>query len=117
MLTDHRRDEAGFATVWGLCWILVCMLVGWLALLTAMVVARQHHLDGAADLTSLSAAARLQRGGDACALAERIAHDNHASMTRCSVEDDDVLVEVRDTVTLPFGFRGQLVATARAGPR
>jgi len=114
MATD--RDEAGFATVWGLCWIVVCLLVAWMALLASMVVARQHHLDGAADLTSLSAAARLQRGGDPCELAERIAQDNHASMSSCRVEGHDVVVEVRDVVDLPFGMQGQLVATARAGP-
>ncbi len=116
MLSDRGRQEAGFATVWGLCWVVVCVCTTWLVLLAAMVVARQHRLDGAADLASLSGAARLQRGGDACALAERVARENHATLGRCRVERDDVVVEVRDDVELPFGFEGRLEATARAGP-
>jgi hypothetical protein len=57
------RDD-GYATVWAVGWMLVLGLVAWAALLVSIAVARQHHLDGAADLAALSGAQALQRGQD-----------------------------------------------------
>ncbi|MBA3308495.1 MAG: flp pilus-assembly TadE/G-like family protein [Nocardioidaceae bacterium] len=110
------RAEAGVATVWGVAWIFVCLSIGWLGLVAAMVVAGQHHVDAAAELASLSGAARLQRGGDACELAGVVAADNDVEVTSCAVEGSDVVVAVATSVALPFGLDGRLVAVSRAGP-
>lgn len=114
---DARRPyEEGVATVWAIAWIFVCLTIGWVGVVVAAVVAAQHHLDAAADLSVLSAAAELQRGRDACAAAFDIARDNGVGITGCRVDGDDVVVTVARTVSLPFGVHGRLRSTARAGP-
>ncbi|MBA2773276.1 MAG: flp pilus-assembly TadE/G-like family protein [Nocardioidaceae bacterium] len=113
---DRAHRELGFATVWGIAWIVVCLSLGWLTLLVAAAVARQHHLDAAADLAALSGAAQLQRGGEACATARRIAGDNDADVLSCTINGDDLLLEVVDVVDLPAGLDIRIVAQARAGP-
>lgn len=119
-MTPNRRSrirgERGIATVWAVTWIVCCLCVGWLALVLAMAVAKQHHLDGAADLVSLSAASQLVAGGDACAAAERIARANDVELVTCTIEGDDVLVSVGDVVDLPWGIDGRITSVARAGP-
>jgi secretion/DNA translocation related TadE-like protein len=104
------------ATLWGLAWIFVCMTVAWLAVVAAAAVAAQHRVDSAADLSALSAAARLQRGDDACGAAVEIALENDASLSRCRVDGADVVVTVGRRIELPLGLHGQLTSTARAGP-
>jgi secretion/DNA translocation related TadE-like protein len=108
--------DDGIATVWGLAWLVVLLSLGWLAVMSAGVAAAQHHLDGAADLAALSGAARLQRGGDACAVARQIAAANTADLTDCRIEGNDLVVTVRGSVQLPFGLDGTMRAQARAGP-
>ena len=110
------RREDGFATIWGVTWILVTMFVGWVCLLVAFAVARQHHVDGAADLVALSGAARVQDGGDGCDAASQRAADNSVTLVECELRGQDVVVEVRTTLHLPFGIEGRLVSRARAGP-
>lgn len=114
--TGCRRSERGVATVWGLGWVLVCLSVGWISLLASGVVASQHHLDAAADLASLAAAARSQVGGDGCAAAREVAAGNGVQVVACADEGGDVIVTTKDTVALPFGLDGRLFSTARAGP-
>jgi len=114
---DPTHRDQGFATVWGIAWIVFCLSLGWLALLAAAAVARQHHLDGAADLAALSGAAQLQRGGEACATARTIAADNDADVLSCTIDGDDLVLEVVDVVSLPVGLDVRIVAHARAGPR
>jgi secretion/DNA translocation related TadE-like protein len=111
-----RRGEAGVAAVWGLAWLVVCLSFGWLAVEAANVASVQHHLDGAADLAALSGAARLQRGGAACAVAEQIAEANTADLTECRIEGSDLVVTVHGWMRLPFGLDGTITAQARAGP-
>lgn len=113
---ERRPTESGFATVWGLSWILVCLSIGWTCLVASAVVARQHHLDAAADLASLAGAARLQVGLDGCPAARQTADGNDVRLTQCRVDGDDVVVTVADSVVLPFGLAGRLVSTSRAGP-
>jgi secretion/DNA translocation related TadE-like protein len=112
----RRRTDEGLATVWAVAWIFVCLMIGWLGQLVAIVVSAQHHLDGAADLSSLSGAAQLERGRDGCAAAEGIARANLATTSRCLVDGQDVVVTVGAVVPLPFGLHGRLTSTARAGP-
>ncbi len=111
-----RREESGIASIWAVSWILAISSVGWLAVLATSVASRQHHLDGAADLVSVSAAARLQRGGNPCALAAEIASANKVVMSSCRVDGPDVLITVESVMKLPFGLDGGLTAVARAGP-
>jgi secretion/DNA translocation related TadE-like protein len=111
-----RTREGGIATVWGITWIFVCMIVSWLAVVAAAAVAAQHRLDAAADLSVLSAASRLQRGADPCVEAARIAFDNRASVTRCRIDGADVVVTVSRRLQLPLGLHAELTTTARAGP-
>lgn len=113
-MTADRED--GIATIWAVAWIFVTATFGWVGLLAATLTAAQHHVDGAADLVSLSAAARLQHGGDACAAAGQIARDNAVVLSSCQVEGDDVVVEVSDQIRLPLGLQGRLSSMARAGP-
>ncbi|MBA2561012.1 MAG: flp pilus-assembly TadE/G-like family protein [Propionibacteriales bacterium] len=115
---DHRaaRRDDGLATVWGVAWVAVCLTVGWLAVTATAIMSAQHHLDGAADLAAVSAAARLQSGGDACGVAERIAQANHAELAGCQVDGSDVVVSVAGSIVLPFGLDGGMTSMARAGP-
>jgi secretion/DNA translocation related TadE-like protein len=112
----HSRSESGIASIWAAWWLLACAIVGGLAFVGASVAARQHHLDGAADLAAVSAAARLQRGGDPCRAAAEIANANDVSLRSCRVVSHDVVVSVTESLSLPFGIGGRLGAEARAGP-
>jgi secretion/DNA translocation related TadE-like protein len=112
----RAHGERGIATAWGIAWIFVCLTIGWVAVVATAVVADQHRLDDAADLSSLSAAAELQHGGPACTVAAEIASHNGAGLHRCRVDGDDVVVTVERGLSLPFGVRGRLTSTARAGP-
>ncbi len=111
-----NRPEPGIATVWAVAWMSVCLSIGWLGLLAATIASRQHHLDGAADLAALSAAARHERAGDACAVASAVAVGNDVAVQDCSLRGEDVVVTVSDSVSLPFSIAGDLTATSRAGP-
>lgn len=110
------RREHGMATVWAVGWMAVCLTVAWVALVLAAAAARQHQVDGAADLVSLSAAARLQRGGDACAAAASVAGANRVVLDECQVDGTDVRVAVRAPLDLPFGIHRWVRGEARAGP-
>lgn len=113
---QRRLDQSGVATVWAVTWIFVVSSVGWLGITAASIATRQHQLDGAADLVSLSAAGRLQRGGDPCVLAAEVASANRVSITSCQRDGSDVVVTVATSINLPFGVDGGLTASARAGP-
>ena len=104
------------ATVWAVAWIFVCLTFGWVALLATSIVSAQHHLDGAADLASLSGGARLQRGGDPCGVAQAVARANRVELDHCETDGEDVVVDVSSSVQLPFGMSGRITARARAGP-
>lgn len=112
----RKNAQSGMASVWAVSWIAVCVTVGWFAVVTAAVEARQHQVDGAADLVSLSAASRLQHGGDACTAAAELAAANDVLLTRCHVNHEDVEVTVRTAMDLPFGMHRWIEGRARAGP-
>jgi secretion/DNA translocation related TadE-like protein len=78
------------------------------------VIAR-HRAQAAADLAALAAAGRLAEGADAaCAQASVVAQAMRTAVTRCVVEDLDVVVTVEAPVAL--GVWGPARAAARAGP-
>ncbi|MEP6665183.1 MAG: Rv3654c family TadE-like protein [Nocardioidaceae bacterium] len=113
---SRAGEERGIGTVWAVTWILCLLSIGWLALVLVMAVAEQHHLDGSADMVSLSAANQLDAGGDACAVAERVAEQNDVELLTCTIEGDDVFVSVGDVVGLPWGIDGHITSSSRAGP-
>ncbi len=108
--------QSGIASVWAIAWIFVCLTVGWVALALGVAVAGQHHVDAAADLTSLSAARTLQHAGAPCRTASVVAAANGVALTGCRVDGDDVVVAVRARLNLPFGLHPWVGGQARAGP-
>lgn len=112
----RHRGESGSATVWAAAWVLALLLVGEVGLVLGFAEARQHQVDAAADLASVSAAARMQRGDDPCESAARVAAANGVLLTDCKVQGGDVVVAVRSPVDLPFGLHPWVTASSRAGP-
>jgi secretion/DNA translocation related TadE-like protein len=110
------RPDHGVATVWAAWWLLIVGFLGMIAGVAVMVAARQHQVDGAADLVAVSAAARLQRGGEPCSSAEEVAVANDVRLESCRVDAPDVVVTVTRELRLPFGLGGRLRSAARAGP-
>jgi secretion/DNA translocation related TadE-like protein len=113
---DRRRVERGYATVWAVGWLTCCLCIAWLIWLLTAAVARQHHLDGAADLTALSAAAARQQGEGACEAAARVAQASQVELVDCTSDGMVVTVQVTDRFTLPIGSSVHLTSSSRAGP-
>jgi secretion/DNA translocation related TadE-like protein len=112
----RRKGSAGVATVLAVGWMVVLLMVGGVGLVLGYAASRQHHVDAAADLVALSAAAGLQRGADPCAVAGSVARANRVVLHGCRVARQDVIVSVRAQVRLPFGLHPWISAQARAGP-
>jgi secretion/DNA translocation related TadE-like protein len=112
-----RSGDRGSATVLAVVWMALLFTVVWIGLLAAAATARQHDLDGAADLVALSAAASLQSGGDPCVRAAAVAEANDVRLTECALIDaDDVRVTLVTELRLPMGIDQTMRAQARAGP-
>jgi secretion/DNA translocation related TadE-like protein len=80
------------------------------------VIAR-HRAQAAADLAALAAAVRLADGARAaCVRASELARAMHTVVTRCVIEDLDVLVTVDAPMTFGRLGVGPARASARAGP-
>jgi secretion/DNA translocation related TadE-like protein len=80
------------------------------------VIAR-HRAQAAADLAAVAAAVYLADGTRAaCSRASALALAMNAAITRCEVEDLDVLVTVETRVPIGRIAVGPARATARAGP-
>jgi secretion/DNA translocation related TadE-like protein len=80
------------------------------------VIAR-HRAQAAADLAAVAAAVHLGDGtGTACSQASTLARAMGAAVTRCLVEDLDVVITVETPVSLGRIGGGPARATARAGP-
>lgn len=112
-------DQRGAATVLVVAMTGVLLLVGAGTGVVAAIVVAHRTAQAAADLAALAGATALAdpaRAGDPCAVAGEVATANAASLTSCTVEDRDVLVEV--TVPGPrwLGQDRDLVGSARAGP-
>lgn len=110
------RGENGAATVVALAMLGVLVLVGAALGVVAAMVHAHRQAQSAADLAALAAASAVGRGGDACAMAARVAHANGARLDVCEVTGREILVEV--TVSGPrwLGQTEDLRAQARAGP-
>jgi secretion/DNA translocation related TadE-like protein len=93
--------------------VLLAVTIGGLYLGSAVIA--RHRAQAAADLASLAAAGRLADGTDAaCAHASGVARAMQTAVTRCEVDELDVVVTVEAPVAL--GVWGPARAAARAGP-
>jgi secretion/DNA translocation related TadE-like protein len=95
--------------------VLLAVSMGGLYLGSAVIA--RHRAQAAADLASLAAAGRVAEGADAaCARADLVARAMRTTVTRCVIEDLDVVVTVDAAVTLGRFGVGPARAAARAGP-
>ena len=115
-MTAPGRDGRGAATLLGVSFLAVLLLVGAALGVAAAMVAAHRTAQSAADLAALAGAGALAAGGDACGAASATARDNGAQMGLCTVSSREVTVEV--TVPGPrwLGQPHDLTARARAGP-
>ena len=121
-MTRDRRSggERGSATVLMAAVMGVVVTLGAAAMLVAGYLVGHHRARSAADLAALSGAAAYARGGDACDQAKRIARQNGAEATSCTLVGDEIdfVVTVRTAVPgrsrLP-GLPRTVEAEAHAG--
>ncbi len=114
MSPRRPRLDNGSATVLvvAMAGVLMFVMVG-LAAIAGLVTA-QRRAQSAADLAALAAAAALDAG--ACARALTTAAANAATLDRCEVLGDDVLVVVSVAGPTMSGRDLRVSAEARAGP-
>jgi secretion/DNA translocation related TadE-like protein len=110
------RCQHGAASLLAVALLSVLLLVGAALGVVAAMVWAHRTAQAAADLSALAGAAELQEGDDACGAARRIADANHASLTACQVQGEEVMVEVLVTGPRWLGQDEDLSARARAGP-
>lgn len=117
----RSTDQRGAATVLVVAMAGVLLLVGSATGVVAAIVVAHRKAQSAADLAALAGATALADPGsrgarDPCGAAGDVAAANHARLSSCVVDGEDVLVEV--TVAGPhwLGQDRDLVGTARAGP-
>ena len=111
-------DERGSGTVYalGVIAVLLAAAVGIAGLIQAQSATGRAR--AAADLAAISGATVLSSvvaPGDPCAMAQRVAAANGASVSTCSVAGEDVTVSVIVPTTI-LGRPRQATAQARAGP-
>jgi secretion/DNA translocation related TadE-like protein len=110
------RDQRGAASLLAVALLAVLLPVGTALGVVAAMVWAHRTAQAAADLSALAGAAELQEGEDACGAAGRIAGANHASLTSCRVQGQEVVVEVMVAGPRWLGQDDDLSARARAGP-
>jgi secretion/DNA translocation related TadE-like protein len=110
------RDQSGVAVVWAVVLVALLSTVAVVASAAAGLVVAHRQAQLGADLAALAGAGAARDGDDPCTSARRIAHDNRADLTGCTVDGQDVLVRVEVRRTGPFGIARDLRARARAGP-
>ena len=111
-----RRDERGAGSLLVVSFLSFLLLVGAALGVVAAMVGAHRMAQSAADLAALAAAVDLQEGEDPCAAASRIAGANHARLTSCLVQGEEVVVEVAVAGPRWLGQAADLSARARAGP-
>jgi secretion/DNA translocation related TadE-like protein len=95
--------------------VLLTITIGGVCVGSAVVA--RHRAQAAADLAAVAAAVYLSEGTRvACSRASALALAMNAAVTRCEVEDLDVIVTVETHVPLGQIAVGPARATARAGP-
>jgi secretion/DNA translocation related TadE-like protein len=109
------RERGAATLVVGTCLSVLLLLGAALGVVAAMVHAHRV-AQAAADLAALAGATALARGDDGCARARELAVVNGARVLACRTLDRDVWVSVAVEGPGWLGQRGDLAATARAGP-
>lgn len=113
---SEARRERGSATTLAVAAMAVLLFVAVaLAGLGGAVIALRS-AQSAADLSALAGAETVQQGGDACGAAAVIAGRNGARLLQCSLDDEEVTVEVSVRGPRLLGKRLDVRASARAGP-
>ena len=110
------RDDRGAAGVFVIALMGVVMLLGLSAAFLVATAAAHRRAQAAADLAALAGAGAHQDGQDACVMARAIAGRNRASVTRCELDSDDVVVRVEVSSPELLGRRWRVTGSARAGP-
>lgn len=111
------RGEDGSATLVAVAAVAVLLAVTVGAVYVGAAVIGRHRAQAAADLAAVAAATSLADGAPAaCTRASAIAHAMEATVTRCDVEDLDVVVTVDVPVVVGRLAVGPARAVARAGP-
>ena len=107
-------DDRGSATMIAAGLMLVLTLALSSGLVVVEVIGVHRAAQNAADLAALAGAGRVQEGESACGVAREVAARNHATLTSCAQQGEEVLVRVMvsSTSLLPV----ELSARARAGP-
>lgn len=88
--------QRGSGTVLTAVVLMAILVVGWAGVVAAGWMGQVRHARQAADLAALAGAQARVASRDACGAARRVARDNDAQLTRCTVRGDlrDVVVEV-----------------------
>ncbi|MBT1173728.1 flp pilus-assembly TadE/G-like family protein [Bifidobacterium sp. MA2] len=110
-------SDEGAGTVLGLILIIVATVMIVIAVGVGHLLVARSRAASAADLSSLSAANALWRGGEPCEVAAEVAAGHDATLVACEIGGDtgeDVTVRVGVDVGMPF--LPDLVQSARAGP-
>lgn len=118
MTGRHATSPRGAATVLVVALSGLLLLVGAGASVVGALVVAHRTAQAAADLAALAGAATLGdwSGRDPCAAAGEVAGANGAELAACSVEAEEVVVEVRVRGPRWLGQDQDLSAQARAGP-
>jgi secretion/DNA translocation related TadE-like protein len=117
-VSPARRDgeERGAAALLAVAMSGVLLLVAAALAVVGALVVDHRRAQSAADLSALAGAAEAGRGGRACEAAREVAGRNGAQLRECAVQGLTVTVAVRVEGPRWLGQRGDLDATARAGP-
>lgn len=109
--------DAGTATVYACVCAMVLLVVTGLAVHVGAAVLTRQRAETGADLAALAGAAQMLRGAAfACATAGRVAQANGVSVTSCTADGLDLLVEVTAAVAGGGPLGGSATGRARAGP-
>ena len=115
-MSAGRGEERGAAALLALAMCGVLLLVGGALGVAGAMVVDHRRAQAAADLAALAGATALATGGDGCRAADDVARANDAELRECVADGLTVTVRVQVSGPRWLGQRGDLDATARAGP-
>lgn len=116
MSIGRARRERGAAAVTALALVGALATVAVLLAHLAGALVTSRRAASAADLAALAGATAVQQGKDGCRAAAWTARRNHAALSSCSLQGQDVLVVVQAPTPALLGTSLAVSARARAGP-
>lgn len=111
------RSERGSASVLVVSLIGVLLLLGMTAAFMTAGAAAHRRAQAGADLAALAGAGALQRGDDPCSAAAGVAARNRVTVVRCTIDGEDVVLEVGVDSPELWGHTFEIRGESRAGPR